>query len=60
MRVLTVIGTIFIPLTFLSGVYGMNMNIPETRWDGFYFVFWGVCLAISATMILWFRRRRWL
>ena len=54
------IGTIFIPLTFLSGVYGMNMNIPETHWDGFYFVFWGVCLALSAAMIVWFRRRGWL
>ncbi len=60
MRVLTVIGTIFIPLTFLAGVYGMNMNIPENHWDGFYFAFWGVCLAIAATMILWFRRRKWL
>ncbi len=60
MRVLTVIGTIFIPLTFLAGVYGMNTNIPEAHWNGFYFVFWGVCLAISASMLLWFRRRQWL
>ncbi|MHB8899279.1 MAG: magnesium/cobalt transporter CorA [Thermoguttaceae bacterium] len=60
MRVLTVIGTIFIPLTFLAGVYGMNMNIPEAHWDGFYFVFWGVCIAIAVTMIAWFRRRNWL
>ena len=60
MRVLTVIGTIFIPLTFLSGVYGMNMDIPETRWHGLYGVFWAVCLTMSVTMILWFRRRQWL
>ncbi len=60
MRVLTVIGTIFIPLTFLAGVYGMNTNIPEAHWNGFYFVFWGVCLTISASMLLWFRRRQWL
>ena len=60
MRVLTVIGTIFIPLTFLSGVYGMNMDIPETRWHGLYAVFWLVCLTLSVVMIAWFRRRRWL
>jgi len=60
MRVLTVIGTIFIPLTFLSGVYGMNMEIPETRWPGLYLVFWAVCLTLSVVMITWFRRRKWL
>lgn len=60
MRVLTVIGTIFIPLTFLSGVYGMNMEIPETSWHGLYVVFWIVCLTLSAVMIAWFRRRKWL
>ncbi|NLS95869.1 MAG: magnesium/cobalt transporter CorA [Planctomycetaceae bacterium] len=60
MRVLTVIGTIFIPLTFLSGVYGMNMDIPEARWHGMYAVFWLICLGLSATMIAWFRRRGWL
>lgn len=60
MRVLTVIGTIFIPLTFLSGVYGMNMDIPETRWHGLYGIFWVVCLTLAVTMIAWFRRRKWL
>lgn len=60
MRVLTVIGTIFIPLTFLSGVYGMNMDIPETRWHGLYLVFWIVCLVLAVTMVAWFRRRKWL
>jgi magnesium transporter len=60
MKVLTVMGTIFIPLTFLAGVYGMNMPIPEARWPGSYFVFWGVCLAMAGGMLLWFRRRGWL
>jgi magnesium transporter len=60
MKVLTVMGTIFIPLTFLAGVYGMNMWIPEARWSGTYFAFWGLCLAIAAGMLLWFRRRGWL
>jgi magnesium transporter len=60
MKVLTVIGTIFIPLTFLSSVYGMNMEIPEARWHGLYGVFWIACVTLAATMILWFRRRGWL
>ena len=60
MKVLTIIGTIFIPLTFLAGVYGMNMPIPENRWPGSYPVFWLVCLIVASTMLHWFRRRRWL
>ena len=59
-KVLTIMGTIFIPLTFLAGVYGMNMPIPENRWAGSYFVFWAVCIAIAGSMLLWFRRRGWL
>ncbi len=60
MKVLTVIGTIFIPLTFLAGVYGMNVKIPEAGWPGFYTVFWLTCLAIAGGMLYWFRRRGWL
>jgi magnesium transporter len=60
MKVLTVIGTIFIPLTFLAGVYGMNMHIPENQWPYAYPVFWGVCVAIAAFMLWWFRRGGWL
>jgi len=61
MKVLTIIGTIFIPLTFLAGVYGMNFkHLPELEmWWG-YPVFWIVCLAIAGTMVVWFRRRQWL
>ena len=61
MRTLTVISTIFIPLTFLVGVYGMNFeNMPElrTRWG--YFVVWGVMLGIGAILLYWFKRRGWL
>lgn len=61
MKFLTVIATIFIPLTFVAGVYGMNFDwMPELR------VWWGypACLAVMAaiatTMLWWFRRRRWL
>jgi len=60
MKVLTVMGTIFIPLTFLAGVYGMNMWIPEAQWWGTYFTFWAVSAAIAGGMLLWFRRRGWL
>jgi magnesium transporter len=60
MKVLTIIGTIFIPLTFLAGVYGMNMPIPENTWPFTYAVFWVVCVAVAVGMLLWFRRRGWL
>jgi len=59
MKVLTVIGTIFIPLTFLAGVYGMNMPIPENHWSWSYPVFWAVCIASACGMLVWFRRRGW-
>jgi magnesium transporter len=59
-KVLTVISTIFIPLTFLAGVYGMNMPIPENHWTWTYPVFWAVCVAIALGMVAWFRRRGWI
>ncbi len=60
MKVLTIIGTIFIPLTFLAGVYGMNMPIPENQWSGSYWIFWAVCLGLSGMMLYWFRKRGWI
>jgi len=60
MKVLTVITTIFIPLSFLAGVYGMNMPIPGNEWVGTYPVFWIVCIAIAGVMLVLFRRRGWL
>jgi magnesium transporter len=61
MKVLTVIGTIFIPLTFLAGVYGMNFHyFPELDWPYAYPLFWAICLVSAAGMIAWFRRRGWL
>jgi len=61
MKLLTVIGTIFIPLTFLAGVYGMNFQyLPELKWRWGYPVFWLVSLAGAGTMVAWFRRRGWL
>jgi magnesium transporter len=61
MKVLTIIGTIFIPLTFFAGVYGMNFeHLPEFKWPYGYPMFWAVCLLTAASMIAWFRRRGWL
>lgn len=61
MKVLTIIGTIFIPLTFLAGVYGMNFkHFPEIEWVWGYPFFWTVCLVTAVMMFAWFRRRRWL
>lgn len=60
MKVLTIMGTIFIPLTFLAGVYGMNMPIPENKWPATYPVFWLVCAGVAAGMLGWFRWRRWI
>ena len=59
-KVLTIIGTIFIPLTFLAGVYGMNMPIPETGSTLAYPAFWLTCLVVAGAMLLWFHRRGWL
>ncbi|HEY7368516.1 MAG TPA: magnesium/cobalt transporter CorA [Thermoanaerobaculia bacterium] len=59
MKVLTVIGTIFMPLTFLVGVYGMNMPIPENHWKYSYPLFWIVSIGIVVTMLKWFKKRGW-
>ena len=60
MKVLTIIGTIFIPLTFLAGVYGMNMPIPENASPIAYPAFWVVCGVVATSMLVYFRRRGWL
>jgi magnesium transporter len=61
MKLLTVISTIFMPLTFLAGVYGMNFHyMPELAWQYGYFVVLGAMALISLVMVLWLRRRRWL
>jgi magnesium transporter len=61
MKVLTVIGTIFIPLTFLAGVYGMNfIHFPELELDWAYPAFWIICVVVAGIMVLFFRRKGWL
>jgi magnesium transporter len=61
MKVLTIIATIFIPLTFIVGIYGMNFKfMPELEWRWGYWVIWGVVVAVAVTMIIYFRRKKWL
>ena len=61
MKVLTIIGTIFIPLTFIAGVYGMNFeNMPELRWKwGYYLVLAGMA-SLGLAMLAVFKKRKWL
>ncbi|THH39841.1 magnesium/cobalt transporter CorA [Neolewinella litorea] len=61
MQTLTIVSTIFIPLSFLVGVYGMNWdNMPELHTQYGYFVLWGVMICIILGMLAWFRSRRWI
>jgi len=61
MRVLTAIATIFLPLTFVAGIYGMNFeHMPELNWPWAYPAIWGVFLLVTLSMLWYFRRRRWL
>ncbi len=61
MKFLTIIGTIFIPLTFIAGVYGLNFEfMPELKWRWGYYGLWGVRAGIGIFMLLYFKRRKWL
>ena len=52
MKVLTIIATIFMPLTFLAGIYGMNFKyMPELEWQWGYFALWGVMVVIAFIML---------
>lgn len=60
-RVLTIISTIFMPLTFIVGVYGMNFEkFPELKWEYGYFIVWSVMIAIAISMVLYFKAKKWL
>jgi len=61
MKVLTIIATIFIPITFLAGVFGMNFKyMPELEWRWSYPIVWLVMLTAGISMLVGFRRRKWL
>ncbi|MBP2831928.1 magnesium/cobalt transporter CorA [Aquimarina sp. U1-2] len=61
MKVLTIMASIFIPLTFLAGVYGMNFeNIPELRYRYGYHILWGVMILVFFSLLYYFKRKKWL
>ncbi|MCB0448043.1 MAG: magnesium/cobalt transporter CorA [Gelidibacter sp.] len=61
MKVLTIIATIFIPLTFIAGIYGMNFDhMPELHSRNGYFILLGVMLVLFILMLIYFRRKKWL
>jgi magnesium transporter len=61
MKVLTMFAAIFIPLTFIAGIYGTNFEyLPELRYEYSYFIFWGVMIIITICMLIFFRRKNWL
>jgi magnesium transporter len=60
MQVLTVIATIFIPLTFVAGIYGMNFqHMPELTWKYSYPVIWGLMILVAVGMLAYFRHKKW-
>jgi magnesium transporter len=61
MKFLTIIGTIFIPLTFIAGVYGMNFKyMPELEWQWGYPLLWCVMISIGVFMLGYFKKKKWL
>jgi magnesium transporter len=61
MKVLTVFASIFIPLTFLAGIYGMNFDyMPELKWKWAYPTLWVAFIAIPAVLLVYFRKKKWL
>ena len=61
MKVLTIIATIFMPLTFIAGIYGMNFKyMPELEWKWGYPMVWLVVIGIGVFMLIYFKKKRWL
>tara|TARA_R110000822_G_scaffold37820_1_gene105590 strand:- start:191 stop:1276 length:1086 start_codon:yes stop_codon:yes gene_type:complete len=61
MKFLTVFSVIFIPLTFIAGIYGTNFDVvPELHYKYSYFIMWGVIIVIAIGMLIYFRKKKWL
>lgn len=61
MKTLTITATIFIPLTFIAGIYGMNFKyMPELEWQWGYFGVWGVIIGVVGFMVYYFKKKDWL
>ena len=60
MNVLSIIATIFIPIPFVAGIYGMNFNyMPELEWKVGYFMVWGVMVLVVMVMVFYFKKKKW-
>ncbi len=60
MRVLTIISTIVLPLTFITGLYGMNVFLPIADQQGAFWILLGLCLLVVVILLLFFRKKRWM
>ena len=61
MKFLTIFSAVFIPMTFIAGIYGTNFEyLPELKYHYSYFIFLGFQLLIALTMLGFFKRKRWL
>jgi magnesium transporter len=61
MKVLTIMASIFIPLTFIAGIYGMNFEwMPELQWQYGYFAVLGIMFLVLVGMLIFFKRKHWL
>ena len=61
MKVLTIFAAIFIPLTFIAGIYGMNFEfMPELKWKWGYFTLLGGMAVVGFGMLIYFRRKKWM
>jgi len=60
MKVLTIFAAIFIPLTFIAGIYGTNFEyLPELHYKYSYFIFWAVLVFVAGALLIYFKRKRW-
>lgn len=61
MKILTIFAAIFIPLTFIAGIYGTNFeNVPELKYKYSYFIFWGIMAAVAILMVRFFKKKGWM
>ena len=60
MKFLTIFSVIFIPLTFIAGIYGTNFDfVPELHYEYSYFIMWGVIIIVAIGMLIYFKKRKW-
>jgi magnesium transporter len=61
MKTLTIFSAVFMPLTFIVGVYGMNFDyMPELKWHYGYFYVWGLMVVVTVGMIFYFKSKKWM